>query len=89
MAPTTATPSRSHWYVNAPRPSASPMPLVFALSVWFSVRVPLIRTDPVGGSLTLAIAAVGALVSDSGVPQPSVHATCRLICAPTSASPSR
>ena len=51
MAPTTATPSRSHWYVNAPRPSASPMPLVSALSVWFSACVPTIATAPVGSWL--------------------------------------
>ena len=54
-----------------PRPSTSAS--VFeAVSVWPWVAVPLMLTEPVGASLTLAMVLVAALSTDSGVPWPSV-----------------
>jgi len=70
VAPTTATPSRSHWYENAPRPSASAMLLVSALSVWFSVCVPAILTAPVGSWLGVTLKARRPRASAS-VPTPT------------------
>ena len=72
MAPLTATPSRSHCTLIVPRPSASAMPLVSAVSTWFSVAVPVMVGCPVGVSFTPVTAAVCALVNVSTVPCPSV-----------------
>ena len=48
------------------------MVLVTAVNVWSSVGVPLIVTDPVGSSFTLATLLVAELVTLSAVPCSSV-----------------
>ena len=72
VAPLMATPSRSHCTLIVPRPSASTMALVFTVSTWFSVAVPVIVGSPVGASFTPVTADVCALVTVSEVPCPSV-----------------
>ena len=42
--------------------------VLLALSVWPCVTVPLMLTEPVGASLTLATVLVAALLTVSGVP---------------------
>ena len=54
-----------------PRPSASARVLV-AVKVWPCVDVPLMVTEPVGGSLTFATADVALDALLSAVPCPSV-----------------
>ena len=88
VAPAIATPSRSHWRLKLPSPSASAMPETIAVSVESSTALPVIVGSPVGASLMLATGAVAALVSASAVPSPSVQPTRTLIDRPTSASPS-
>src|SRR5205809_72401 len=85
VAPETSTPSRCHWYAIVPSPSASAS-VFAAVSVWPCVAVPLMVTDPVGASLTLATAAVAALATCSAVPLPSVYLATTSMVLPTSAS---
>src|SRR3569832_882843 len=71
-APPMALPLRSHWYENAPSPSASASEDAFAARTWPCVAVPVTVTLPVGASFTFATAAVAVDATLSGVANPSV-----------------
>ena len=68
--------------------TSSSASVLAAVSTWSSAAVPLMVTDPVGSSLTLATVPVAALVELSAVPWPSVYDAVTVIALPTSDWPS-